>query len=421
MTPEIAILLVLTAGLLVLVLFFLNPSVAFFALIVLRIVLDPLTSYRLFNSTLTAGTALSLLFIVFAVFLVFRKGKLYMPVFMPFLFFIFCAALSILKATDYGAYLTWLFKYCTIASLFVIPYNLIDSTEEGERSLRYFLYTALVPVFYGLYQIATGNLMVSKEHLDTVFLRVTSFFVHPNAYAFYLGVVAIGLIVYLARARAWQKWFYYLLLVLVAVSIIFTYSRSVWLTLCGSLLIGGFWRKKIFPVMAVLALIVVVFFSGTIIRRFGDITGGGNKEAVYSNSLEFRKSITHDLLYKAFPKHPVLGFGLGSANMVVSSFTGMDTIPHNDYMRVLVETGLVGFVAFIMFLLSCFWFVFVHRRELDNIYLWGVFMMVLYFTVEISGSNQMGSIVDSGFWFCLLGIFVRTFEVSDNKRGDASA
>ena len=55
-----------------------------------------------------------------------------------------------------------------------------------------------------------------------------------------------------------------------------------------------------------------------------------------------------------FPRHPIGGVGVGAFPHAVVPFLGYEKNPHNSYISVLVEQGLVGFSIFVLMLVSIF-------------------------------------------------------------------
>jgi O-antigen ligase len=58
-------------------------------------------------------------------------------------------------------------------------------------------------------------------------------------------------------------------------------------------------------------------------------------------------------LYRTWQRSPWVGYGLASSPQVnpMKTSQGIGSDPHNDYMRYLVETGILGFLAFLAFLI----------------------------------------------------------------------
>jgi O-antigen ligase len=127
----------------------------------------------------------------------------------------------------------------------------------------------------------------------------------------------------------------------------------------GVLLVGkreGSWKQ---PLMlgAFLALVIIFLVwlgSNELTRRLMSI----HSEAREEISGGFRLSIDRDCL-RMLLKRPLLGWGLGTFPVVYPEFRSLYTTffvnqAHNDYLQLLVETGLAGFSIAIWFLVLVF-------------------------------------------------------------------
>ena len=61
------------------------------------------------------------------------------------------------------------------------------------------------------------------------------------------------------------------------------------------------------------------------------------------NSFNWRLSHWHTVL-KAWEKHPFLGYGLGLSKQSIDS----KYLPHNDYLRALIEGGILGLFSYLV-------------------------------------------------------------------------
>jgi len=82
----------------------------------------------------------------------------------------------------------------------------------------------------------------------------------------------------------------------------------------------------------------------------------------------FRWDVLKDSL-RMFARKPMLGWGLGAFETVYPAFrsfytTVYDKAAHNDYVQVLVESGIVGFV-FVVWFITC-----AYRTGLKNLRRW---------------------------------------------------
>lgn len=96
----------------------------------------------------------------------------------------------------------------------------------------------------------------------------------------------------------------------------------------------------------IVALLVFLGAEGRILERLGDLSPG------------IRVDITKDSL-RMFSKRPVSGWGLGTFPTIYPSYRSFYTNlfvnqAHNDYVQLLVETGLLGFGLMLWFLVGLY-------------------------------------------------------------------
>ena len=100
-------------------------------------------------------------------------------------------------------------------------------------------------------------------------------------------------------------------------------------------------------ILCVLMLAFLVFLGrGRVLGQLGNLAPG------------IRWNITKDCL-RVFSHRPTLGWGLGTFPIVYPSYRSFYTNlfvneAHNDYAQVLVETGLLGFILMLWFLISLY-------------------------------------------------------------------
>lgn len=132
----------------------------------------------------------------------------------------------------------------------------------------------------------------------------------------------------------------------------------------------------------------------------------------YGDSNSFNWRIAHwTYLINAWSQFPILGYGLDSSPFLgIRDFnTGSGYAPHNDYIRFLVEQGVVGFTGFLCFLVGQGWYL-VHllrnsqlvnnRRNLCLILI-ALFVANL---VSMLTSNIMDATTFFFYWWTLVAI-----------------
>ena len=161
-----------------------------------------------------------------------------------------------------------------------------------------------------------------------------------------------------------------------AISVMTGERINFFIRACGGMLAGLVWKPNWGRYLALVAfevLAVVVIFSalpGTA-SRYTDqfIQGATNpQESAWLKTINGGWQVAQDNLM----------FGIGTANYRLVSYEGIldkyenvrpDVHPHNYYVQMLLETGLIGFVLGIVFLWSIIWTCFrASLRNRDNVF-----------------------------------------------------
>jgi O-antigen ligase len=51
------------------------------------------------------------------------------------------------------------------------------------------------------------------------------------------------------------------------------------------------------------------------------------------------------------PQHQIAGFGIGTVKLVLTKFHNLSVVPHNDYVRLMLEVGITGALFYVVFLM----------------------------------------------------------------------
>ncbi len=175
--------------------------------------------------------------------------------------------------------------------------------------------------------------------------RVFGPFDHPNALAIYCGLIlmlAMG-VVLASRGRTAKVWGWIALAALCSVVVVPTYARIVWLSIPVALVaMGTVMRRRLIP-FATVGLGIV--FAATLAREKVATRLSG------FSSVGYRERLWHGLLDQVGALDLLLGIGAGHVNALVMETTeqlGTSTViqVHNDYLRVLIESGIVGVACY---------------------------------------------------------------------------
>ena len=201
-----------------------------------------------------------------------------------------------------------------------------------------------IPALVGAYQVVTKT----GYHVSASFSRVRGTFDHPNPFAIYLTMLIImGVALVLKVQRRSVK-----LLLLGAIGLsaalflLLTYTRSAWIaTLAGLLVVAFYQGKRLLPIMG-FAVVLVVLLVPSVAERFSDLSTETTQSGAAGNSLVWRFEYWQQAL--ELSENPIAGAGLRT----VQASTDVSKEPHNDFIRVYVETGLIGLSAYLWFLVS---------------------------------------------------------------------
>ncbi len=410
---KIAILILPIIG----IFFLLNPMWGFMTLLFIRPLVDPLRTYYLVErvSLLGVFSFINVLF-VFYVLIKAKNIRIFPENIRWFYIYLFIGGLSILNSPDMGISLIAMVKLLSLLALFLLAYNLPENFDDALKIIKAILISAIIPIIYGIYQLITkqGVQIPTVGELADV-PRILSTFSLSNAFAFYLGmIILLYILIQFYSHKKVERAVNILILVGGFVCLVYTYTRAIWLSLSLSLSCIAVFEKRVRRWLIILALICIPLFYNEVLKRFDDLV---NPPPAYrTNTLVGRIEMAKMLLFEAFPEQPFLGFGLGVSADVLEQYTSANhkNIPHNDYIRVLLETGILGFIAYLVFLGKIFFYLLdLIRRKVNfhaNIVFFGILILYL---VSSMGQNIFLNISGVGYIFVLMGLAQKINDISE--------
>lgn len=261
----------------------------------------------------------------------------------PVAAFVGAGALSILVAKNQIGATEDVIRFATLVVIVLVLNQLLTS----ERTLKHLLvavYLSLgIPALVGAYQVATKT----GFHVSASFSRVRGTFDHPNPFSIYLTMlIVMGVALVLKVERRSVKLLLFGAIGLCGVFLLLTYTRSAWIAMIAGLLVVAFYEgKRLFPIMG-FAVVLVVMLVPSVAMRFSDLSTETTQSGAAGNSLVWRFEYWQQALQLS--ENPVVGAGLRT----VQASTDVSKEPHNDFIRVYVETGLIGLSAYLWFLFS---------------------------------------------------------------------
>jgi O-antigen ligase len=309
------------------------------------------------------------------------------PLFKNFLFFFL--SLFISTFYSYDKFFSF-FHILMFFNSYLIYRFILDNLEKRENNIKIFIWTYLIFLFFniiiGVFQLFFGYVpLLGKEFMEVYkfeFKRIRGVFVHGNSLG---GIIALTIPPYLSfyfskefkNTSLQLKIMYFCFSFLLLFALFFTYSRNSLISSILGVLFFFFiysWKIKKFEIffkylfLFLFSLLFIIFASKfifekvyerilSIFRPFEDI------------SFQVRIHYWVNSL-KTFLKHPI--FGIGISQFIYMPYAFLVIIPHNLYIQLLLETGIIGFFSFFLligtimkFLLEC-----IKKSESHEKYFW---------------------------------------------------
>ncbi|MCM8795463.1 MAG: O-antigen ligase family protein [Candidatus Omnitrophica bacterium] len=324
-----------------------------------------------------------------------RDLKFNLPGVKAYIFFLLICFISLSISLDKIVGIRYIIHYLEYFFIYIFGVNALDSRQKNYKMIIAVLISALIPLTIGFYQAIT----LRGDFSTLGFNRIYATTPHPNAYAFYLMVMLIfSFTLYLYSSSLRKKISLFFFAIAILLSLILTYTRGAWfgaflgLTI---LLLSTFKRNDAFLSLVIIILLIVMsgFFFPRIPYRLFELT----------DSWRWRMRVWM-INFEKFLRRPLIGYGIGSSNIIGKQKTGYVVSPHNDYLRLMVEMGLLGFCAFLAVVFSLLRFYLWHyRHSLEyrkRVFALGLIVVILSSLFMQFGDNlHHYDMVFTYFWF----------------------
>jgi O-antigen ligase len=220
---------------------------------------------------------------------------------------------------------------------------------------------------HGIYQRIVG-VPVDPAWLDEeatgLGIRIYSVFGNPNVYGEFL-VLTLPLMFagFNQYKRLWVKLIYGGIFALGGLNVLLTLSRGSMMSLAIALvLVVLFKDRKYLPVLVVGVLLSPYFVPQSIIDRIMTIFQGGDtstsyRVSIYTASLDMLKD------------YVVEGVGLGNFKVLYKAYAysaAKSFHAHNTLLMIMIELGLVGFAAWILYFITWFKEIFSAQKSVNR-------------------------------------------------------
>jgi O-antigen ligase len=389
---------------------FINNKLGLFLLILLRPCLD----YFGGQSTAIAGLNLNfadifaILTIAFCFYTIAKNLHRVkeLPLLRSWLFFIMALSASLLTSINITTGPVEITRILSSALIFYTAFVVVENNKDLSNLIKIIIVSAFIPSAVAIYQFFTqSGLTVPYEG---VYNRVFGTFTHPNMLAFYLVLVlALCFVVYLiSDKKKVTVTLFGLIAILYLVALALTYTRSAWLGLLLIIVLLGLTRFRKFLIISLVILGICYFSFQQINSRVQNLTSSDP-----SSSVQWRIQMWHDSIGYAMQR-PILGYGIGNSNQVILDNRGQQygsDFEHNDYIRVALDAGLIGLVAFLVLILNLLSALFkIYQKEKKprlKILAFVIFILAISFYLISFGDNILtDTALEWSLWALLGGL-----------------
>lgn len=272
----------------------------------------------------------------------------------PFFLLILYCSFGIFYVQDYIEFFR---KMARLSSYFIL-YLIILDLSKNRKNIKWLtssIFIAMIgPMFIGIFEAiynvpaADFDILPQKGYVHG--------FMSKNAFGFFTAFMIIFSTCFYINIKKFQKrLLLFITIMILTALLLLSLTRAAWLGVAAGIFVLLLLVKRgkgYFIIIIALSLMLYLFYPiiknavlDIILEKSGETT-----------SWTVRKDLIWPATWKAFLKSPVYGHGLGSDTDVIEPVKvvqGYFTYsPHNDYLNMLVETGLIGFGLYIWLIYS---------------------------------------------------------------------
>lgn len=215
---------------------------------------------------------------------------------------------------------------------------------------KYFFIISLVVFSIGIMQYFNPKFAIPLKWVDTdsytLSKRVYSTFFNPNVFGFYINFIIITAMESLDIRKLKLESFIFILGI---ACLIFTFSRTAWISLIAALILTSFINKK-YSFYALIISITIFFADYTL-----EVGRTNLVKAVGDSSFLYRFEVWKTCI-EIIKDNFITGIGFGTLFKHVSQYSSIVSTKiehcHNIYLQVFTETGILGFSMFVAMLVG---------------------------------------------------------------------
>lgn len=246
-------------------------------------------------------------------------------------------------------------RLCEALVLYILVFEVFRSRKEFTAMLTAIVLSLAVPCTLAVWQ------WVHKTGIwDGRYHRVQSTFTDPNHFAYYIVVCMSAIFVlWLFKKSAAGKLFAWVMACFCLPALYFSFSRMAWAAMVLVSVVFFMLRPNRPTVLFLIFFFGILFFTPDFTARLANLF---NLREGQLPASDFFWRIHHwRSMLPLIIKAPFFGCGLGVSLARTSEMYGLEIFPHNDYLKVAVEIGIVGLISYV-------WMLFIFFRSGIRVY-----------------------------------------------------
>lgn len=265
-------------------------------------------------------------------------------------------------------------------------------------------------------------------------------------YVDYVCVAMVILLVISLYKKHSKPWIYLALAAFLFLTLLLTQTRNTIISLIMTFLFGLFFLTKqsklfglqvknvirnSFIIFGILLCLIttILFVAPDFLGRFSELVS--KKEIAVTDEEDFGQSsmVTRLLIWhtclNAFIKHPIIGIGAYSFPFESERYYTIPTMlyslfvkglsPHVTYIAVITETGIIGMIGFLIFLISSLLMGYRNiansKNDLQRFYSFGVFLLQLYVALSMLMTDAWIRGHCAILWGIILGVSIANHNI----------
>lgn len=418
---------------------------SFYVLIFIRPSLDIFGQYSIvFSSQLPSINVagfVAIISILVSLFILWQSKTriLVIPLSIPFILLLFVYFIFSITSSYPGTSINELVRVFSFLIMYFTGYVVINSKKDLIYFVKILISSSVIPAIVAYIQLFNGAGLYTNPGFEN---RIAGTFGHPNVLGYFLLII-LSLIVYVYFENIIIQPLYKQLLVLygvlLSVLLIATYTRGAWIglaiLLAGICLIKFTKKTLIYSSILVPAMIILifnyiwleknVFYDLPALEKIpviARVVGLFNGDP--SDSIIWRRVMWADMYNKGLSS-PIIGFGTGTIELMAEEVRGVSLgalEAHNDYIKVFVETGIVGLSVYILFIFALIYSLFIRIKSRDDsLFLITTFIVIVIYLSSL-WDNLLRQTAVMWIFFAFLGVVFKyhTIRVKDSQSVDAT-